>query len=152
MYSPIRRSTRKQGNTSAFDRKLSSSGARKIDNNKRRRNQRRRQTRSWCKKNKKNNNCIRRFKTTSKCWKLGRFLSQQIVANTELQNKQDLPTECQSLLFVQPTLWFCCQMNSKAPKVGQVFPYTTCNNHSLVVLFVDWSIMKLMLQFGKVQL
>ena len=31
MYSPIRRNTRKQGNTSAFDRKLSSSGARKID-------------------------------------------------------------------------------------------------------------------------
>ena len=31
MYSPIRRNTRKQGNTSAFDKKLSSSGARKID-------------------------------------------------------------------------------------------------------------------------
>ena len=30
-----------QGNTSAFDRKLSSSGARKTDNNKRRRKQRR---------------------------------------------------------------------------------------------------------------
>ena len=29
MYSPIRRNTRKQGNTSAFDNKLSSSGARK---------------------------------------------------------------------------------------------------------------------------
>ena len=29
MYSPIRRNTRKQGNTSAFDQKLSSSGARK---------------------------------------------------------------------------------------------------------------------------
>ena len=50
MYSPIRQNTRKQWNTSAFDRKLSSSGARKIDNNKRRRNQRRRQTRSWRKK------------------------------------------------------------------------------------------------------
>ena len=34
-----------QGNTSAFNNKLSSSGARKIDNNKRRRKQRRRQTR-----------------------------------------------------------------------------------------------------------
>ena len=34
MYSPIRRNTKKQGNTSAFDRKLSSSNARKIDNNK----------------------------------------------------------------------------------------------------------------------
>ena len=30
--------------------------------------------------------------------------------------------------------------------------YATSNNHSFVVLFVDWSIMKLMLQFGKVQL
>ena len=29
MYSPIRRNTRKQGNTSAFDRKFSLSGARK---------------------------------------------------------------------------------------------------------------------------
>ena len=29
MYSPIRRNTGKQGNTGAFDRKLSSSGARK---------------------------------------------------------------------------------------------------------------------------
>ena len=45
----------------------------------------------------------------------------------------------------------CCQVNSKAPKVGQVFPYATCNNHSFAVLFVDWSIMKLMLQFEKVQ-
>ena len=27
--------------------------------------------------------------------------------------------------------------NSKAPKVGQVFLYATCNNHSFVVLFVD---------------
>ena len=34
MYSPIRRNTRKQGNTSAFDRKLSSSGARKIEGSK----------------------------------------------------------------------------------------------------------------------
>ena len=69
--------------------------------------------------------------------KLGRFLSGQIVANTELQNKQDLPTVCRSLLFVQPTL--CCffQANSKAPKVEQVFSYATCNNHSFVVLFVD---------------
>ena len=40
----------------------------------------------------------------------------------------------------------------KAPKIGQVFPYTIWNNHSFVVLFVDWSIMKLMIQFGKVQL
>ena len=29
MYSPIRRSTRKQGNTSAFDRNISPSGARR---------------------------------------------------------------------------------------------------------------------------
>ena len=35
MYSPVRRIARKQWNTSAFDRKLSLSGARKIDNNKR---------------------------------------------------------------------------------------------------------------------
>ena len=27
--------------------------------------------------------------------------------------------------------------NRKVPKVGQVFPYATCNNHSFVVLFVD---------------
>ena len=50
------------------------------------------------------------------------------------------------------TMFFFCQANSKAPKVEQVFPYATSNNHSFVVLFVDWSIMKLMLQFGKVQL
>ena len=65
--------------------------------------------------------------------KLGRFLSGQIVAKTELQNKQDL----QQLLFVQPTLWVFCQANSKAPKVEQVFLHATCNNHSFVVLFVD---------------
>ena len=41
------------------------------------------------------------------------------MANTELQNKQDLPTICRSLLFVQPTLWFCCQTNIKAPKVDR---------------------------------
>ena len=84
--------------------------------------------------------------------KIGRFLSGQIVANAELQNTQDLPTVCQSFLFVQPTLWVFCQAYTKAPKVEQVFPYATCNNHSFVVLFVDRSIMKLMLQFGKVQL
>ena len=80
------------------------------------------------------------------------FLGGQIVANTELENTQDLPTVCRSLLFVQPTFFsfflsffffffffffFSCQVNSKAPKVGQVFPYATCNNHSFVVLFVD---------------
>ena len=99
--------------------------------------------------------------------KLGRFLSGQIVANTKLQNKQDLPTVCRSLLSVQPTLCFVvvvvvcflyvcccccflfiflfvfggrgggCQTNSKAPKVEQVFLHATCNNHSFVVLFVD---------------
>ena len=66
------------------------------------------------------------------------FLRGQIVANTELQNKQVLPTVCRSLLFVQPTLWFCCRANSKAPKVGQVFPYATCNNHSRL-LFCLWT-------------
>ena len=56
-----------------------------------------------------------------------------------------------SLLLVQPTLWFLfCQANSKAPKVGQVFRHATCNNHSFVVLFVDRSIMKPMLQFVEV--
>ena len=42
-----------------------------------------------------------------------------------------------SLLFVQPTLWVFCQAISKAPKVGQVFPYatTTC----LLFLFCLWS-------------
>ena len=42
------------------------------------------------------------------------------------------------LTFVQPTLWFCCQVNSKAHKVGQVFPYTACNNHSCL-LFSLWT-------------
>ena len=64
-------------------------------------------------------------------------------SNTELGNKQDRPTVCRSLLSVQPTLWFCCPANSKAPKVGQVFPYVTCNNHSrlLFTLWIDplWS-------------
>jgi len=51
-----------------------------------------------------------------------------------------------SLLFVQPTLCFCvvvfCRANSRATKVGQVFPHATCYNQSFVVLFVDdplWS-------------
>ena len=52
------------------------------------------------------------------------------LSNTELQNKQDRPTVCRSLLFIQPTLWFCCQANSKAPNVGQVFLYAACNSHS----------------------
>ena len=60
------------------------------------------------------------------------------LSNTELQNKQDRPTVCRSLLFIQPTLWFCCQANSKAPKVGQVFPYAACNNHSHLLLCL-WS-------------
>ena len=79
--------------------------------------------------------------TSSKWRKLG-FWSGQFVANTGLQNKQDLPTVCRSLLLIQPTLWFCCQANSRAPKVGQVFPYATCNNHSrLFCLWTDplWS-------------
>ena len=54
-------------------------------------------------------------------------------SNTELENKQHQPTVCQSLLFVQPTQWFCCQVNSKAPKVGQVFQQSL----SFVVLFVN---------------
>ena len=34
---------------------------------------------------------------------------------------------------------FCCQANSKAPKlVGQVFPYAACNNHSRL-LFCFWT-------------
>ena len=61
------------------------------------------------------------------------------MANTELRNKQDLPTVCRSLLFVQATLFFFylffCEANSKAHKVEQVFPYAACNNHSFVVLF-----------------
>ena len=87
---------------------------------------------------------------------LGRFLSGQIVANTELQNKQDLPTVFGPCFSYNPHYVLFClffwQANSKAPKVEQVFLHATCNNHSFVVLFVDWSIMKLMLQFGKVQL
>ena len=59
-------------------------------------------------------------------------------SNTELQNKPDQPTVCWSLLSVQPTLWFCCQVNSKASKVGQVFPYTTCNSQS-PLLFSLWT-------------
>ena len=35
-------------------------------------------------------------------------------------------------------LWFCCQANSKAPNVGHVFPYATCNNHSRL-LFSLWT-------------
>ena len=84
--------------------------------------------------------------------KLGRFLSGQIVANTELQNKQDLPTGFGPCFSYNPHDGFFCQVNNKAPKVEQVFPYASCNNHSFVVLFVDWSIIRLMLQFGKVQL
>ena len=58
-----------------------------------------------------------------------------------------------SLVFVQPTLCFFCQANMRhRTKVGPFFPYANCNNHSFVVLFVDWSVMKLMLQSGKVQL
>ena len=57
-----------------------------------------------------------------------------------------------TMFFVCLLLLFFCQANSNVPKVEQVFPYATCNNHLTVVLFVDWSIMKLMIQFGKVQL
>ena len=73
-------------------------------------------------------------------------LSGQIVANTELQNKQDLPTVFGPCFSYNPhyvvvfgfLLLFCfCQMNSEAPKVEQVFPHATCNNHLFVVLFVD---------------
>ena len=61
------------------------------------------------------------------------------VSNTELQNKHDQQTVCRSLLSVlQPTWRFCCQANSKAPKVGHVFPYATCNNHS-GLLFSLWT-------------
>ena len=73
-----------------------------------------------------------------KMTKIRRFLSGQIVANTELQNKRDLPTVCRPYFSYNPD-WFCCQANNKVPKVGQVFPNATCNNHSFfVVLFVDW--------------
>ena len=69
-----------------------------------------------------------------------RFLSGQIVANTELQNKQDLTTVFGPCFLYNPHygvfFFFFCQANSKAPKEGQIFPHTTCNNHS-VVLFVD---------------
>ena len=148
MYSPIRRNTRKQGNTSAFDRKLSSSNARKIDNNKRRREQRRRQTRrSWC-KNKKGHADLKRHQNAI----IRKNLSGQIVANAKLQNKQHLPTVFDPCFSYNPHYGFFCQANSKAPKVEQVFSHATCNNHSFVVSFVDWSIMKLMLQIGKVQL
>ena len=71
-------------------------------------------------------------------------------------SKQTISANSMSVLAFRTThtmcflLLFCCPANSKAPKVEQVFPCATCNNHSFVVLFVDWSIMKLMLQFGKV--
>ena len=60
------------------------------------------------------------------------------MANTELPNKQDLPTVCRSLLFVQPHYGFVAKRIAiKAPKEGQVFPYATCNSHSrLLVCFV----------------
>ena len=89
---------------------------------------------------------------SSKWQKLGWFLNGQIVANTELQNKQDLWT-CEQ--YVSPYFLYNPHYGFVAKrignKVGQVFPYATCNNYSFV-LFVDWSIMKLVLQFGKVQL
>ena len=77
--------------------------------------------------------------------KLGRFLSGQIMANTELQNKQDLPTVFGPCFSYNPHnvvvfVVFCfvfLQANSKAPKVEHIFPHATCNNHSFVVLFVD---------------
>ena len=69
--------------------------------------------------------------------KLGRFLSGQIVANTELQNKQDLPTVFDPCFSYNPHHGVFGQVNSKALRVEQVFPHATCNNHSFVVLFVD---------------
>ena len=68
---------------------------------------------------------------------LRRFVSGQIVANTELQNKQDLPTVFGPCFSYNPHDVVFCQVNNNAPKVEQVFPYATCNNHSFVVLFVD---------------
>ena len=60
------------------------------------------------------------------------------MANTELQNKQDLPT-----VFGQPCFSYnphyvvvvFLSTNNKAPKVEQVFPHATCNK-SLVCCFV----------------
>ena len=70
-------------------------------------------------------------------------------------SKQTRSANSMSVLAFRTTqtmlLCFFCQANSKAPKVEQFFPYATSNNHSFVVLFVDWSIMNLMLQFRKVQ-
>ena len=40
--------------------------------------------------------------------KLGRFLSGQIVANTELQNKQDLPTVFGPCFSYNPHYCFVC--------------------------------------------
>ena len=69
-------------------------------------------------------------------------------------SKQTRSANSMSVLVFRTThtIYLFCQANSKAPKVEQVFPYATCNNHSFVAFFVYWSIMKLMLQFGKVQL
>ena len=72
--------------------------------------------------------------------KLGRFLSGPIVANIELQNKQDLPTVFGPCFSYNPHyvfVGFICQANSRAPKVGQGFPHATCNNQSF--LFCLWT-------------
>ena len=61
---------------------------------------------------------------------LGRFLSGQIVENTEIQNKQDLTTVFGPCFSYSPHYGLFCQVNSKAPKIEQVFLHATCNNHS----------------------
>ena len=67
--------------------------------------------------------------------KLGRFLSGQIVTDTELQNKQDFPTVFSPCFSYNPHYGFFCQAKSKAPKAEQVFPHATCNHHSFVLFF-----------------
>ena len=93
-----------QGNTSTFNRKLSLSGARKQiiikeEGSKKDSRQEEADVKTNIKKMLRMYIC--RIKTTdsSKQQKLGGFLSGQIVANTEHQNKQDLPTVCWSLLL-----------------------------------------------------
>ena len=52
------------------------------------------------------------------------------MANTELQSKQDLTTVFGPCFSYSPHYGLFCQVNSKAPKIEQVFLHATCNNHS----------------------
>ena len=116
--------TMKHKETSAFDRKLTSSGAKKVDNSKRKRKQKRRQTRRiWCKKKNlflllfKKKECIRTFYDVIKVTKTKRIFEWADRGERWTQNKQDLRTVCRPLLFVQPTHYgFVAKRIARLPK------------------------------------